>query len=92
MKLVRYFQAMLEQAIRRKIEELVRRAPAISSEARRTVASLGAGEGWITEAVNVIEVAIPIESKKSIRRMVETIHELTVQSGHGRTPHSWSTS
>jgi hypothetical protein len=71
MKLVRYFQAMLEQAIRRKIEELVRRAPAISSEARRTVASLGEGEGWITEAVNVIEVAIPIESNFYRRRVRE---------------------
>ena len=71
MKLIRYFQAMLEQAVRRKIEELVRRAPAISSEAPRTVASLGEGEGWITEAVNVIEVAIPIESNSYRRRVRE---------------------
>ena len=62
---------MLEQAIRGKIEELVRRAPAISSEARRTVASLGEGEGWTTEAVNVIEVAIPIESNSYRRRVRE---------------------
>jgi hypothetical protein len=31
-------------------------------------------------------------SKKSIRHMVETIHELTVRSGHGTTPHGWWTS
>ena len=31
-------------------------------------------------------------SKKSIRHMVETIHALTVQRGHGRTPHGWWTS
>jgi hypothetical protein len=60
---------MLEQAIRRKIEELVRRAPSIISEARKTVVSLGEGEGWVTEAVNVIEVAIPIESNSYRRRV-----------------------
>jgi hypothetical protein len=70
-KLIRYFQAMLEQAIRRKIEELVRRAPLIISEAHKTVASLGEGEGWVTEAVNVIEVAIPIESNSYRRRVRE---------------------
>jgi hypothetical protein len=69
--IVRYFRAMLEQAIRRKIEELVRRAPSIVSEARKTVASLGEGEGWVTEAVNVIEVAIPIESNSYRRRVRE---------------------
>jgi hypothetical protein len=62
---------MLEEAIRRKIEELVRRAPSIISEARKTVASLGKGEGWVTEAVNVIEVAIPIESNSYRRRVRE---------------------
>jgi len=62
---------MLEQAIRRKIEDLVRRAPSIISEARRTVASLGEGEGWITEAVNVVDLAIPIESHSYRRRVRE---------------------
>jgi hypothetical protein len=67
---------MLEQAIRRKIKELVRRAPSIISEARKTVASLGEGEGWVTEAVNVIEVAIPIESN-SYRRRVRELEKST---------------
>jgi hypothetical protein len=56
---------MFEEAIRRKIEDLVSRAPAVSSS------NPGLCEGWITEAVNVIEVAVPVESNSYRRRVRE---------------------
>src|ERR1700752_1216001 len=65
---------MLEQAIRRKIDALLRRAGSIISEATKTTGGLGQCEGWITEAINVIEVAIPIESN-SYRRRIREIAE-----------------
>jgi hypothetical protein len=62
---------MLEDAIRRKIEELISRAPSTISEAPKTVVGRGQCEGWVTEAVNVIEVAVPIESNSYRRRVRE---------------------
>jgi hypothetical protein len=61
---------MLEQVIRRKIEDLVRRADPLSG-APRNSAQVAQAEGWITEALNVIEVAIPIENNAYRRRIRE---------------------
>jgi hypothetical protein len=61
---------MLEEAIRRKIEDLVRRAGDLSG-APRNSAQVDQSEGWITEAVNVIEVAIPLENNAYRRRIRE---------------------
>jgi hypothetical protein len=52
---------MLDVAIRNKIEELVGRAATLDGFAQN--------EGWITEAVNVIELAIPIENHPYRRRI-----------------------
>jgi hypothetical protein len=68
---------MLEEAIRRKIRELVNRAPSISS-ATKTAGNLGQCEGWITEAANVIEMPIPIESNSYRRR----VREIEVRNGY----------
>jgi hypothetical protein len=62
---------MLEEAIRRKIQELVSRALSVGSQAGKTSIGLGQCEGWITEAVNVIELAIPIENNSYRRRIRE---------------------
>jgi hypothetical protein len=62
---------MLEVAIRRKIEDLVRRAPNLVDNARQSTRTLSECEGWITEAVNVIELAIPIENNSYRRRIKE---------------------
>jgi hypothetical protein len=64
---------MLEGAIRRKIEDLVRRAGGLSG-ATRSSAQVAQAEGWITEAVNVIEIAIPIENN-AYRRRIREIEE-----------------
>jgi hypothetical protein len=69
---------MLEEAIRRKIVELLSRAPSIRSDAQKTNLGLGWCEGWITEAVNVVEVAIPIESNSYRRR----VRELETRPGY----------
>jgi hypothetical protein len=63
----------LEEAIRRKIEDLMRRAGGLGG-APRNSAQVAQSEGWITEALNVIEVAIPIENnayRRRIRGIVE---------------------
>jgi hypothetical protein len=62
---------MLGEAIRRKVQDLIRRAPSVVSNSLRTTTTLGLCEGWITEAVNVIEVAIPIETNAYRRRVLE---------------------
>jgi hypothetical protein len=64
---------MLEEAIRRKVQDLIRRAPSLVSDSRRSAAAIGLCEGWITEAVNVIEVAIPIETNAYRRRIREIV-------------------
>jgi hypothetical protein len=61
-------QAMLEDVIRRKIEDLVRRAAGLSGITRSNT-QVAQCEGWITEALNVIVVAIPIEDNPYRRRM-----------------------
>ena len=62
---------MLEEAIRRKVQDLIRRAPSLVSDSRRSATTHGLCEGWVTEAVNVIEVAIPIETNAYRRRIRE---------------------
>jgi hypothetical protein len=64
---------VLEQAIRLKIQDLVRRADSLSG-LPRDFAQSAQSEGWLTEALNVIELAIPIEShpyRRRIRGIVE---------------------
>src|SRR5260370_30722227 len=64
---------MLDEAVRKKIEDLVRRAANLAG-APRSSQQTAQAEGWITEAVNVIELAIPIENnayRRRIRRIAE---------------------
>jgi hypothetical protein len=61
---------MLEEAIRKKIEDLLNRATDIFNKQLHAL-FIGLAEGWITEAVNVIEVAIPIENNAYRRRIRE---------------------
>ena len=60
---------MLEDAIRRKTEDLVRRADNLNRSRARSAADIARGEGWITEALNIIELAIPIENNAFRRRI-----------------------
>ncbi len=64
---------MLEQAIRAKIQDLVRRSDALTSGGRlRDAGHIGLCQGWITEAMNIIELAVPIENN-SYRRQITKI-------------------
>jgi hypothetical protein len=66
---------MLEQAIRAKIQDLTRRSDALTSGGRlRDAGHIGLCQGWITEAMNIIELAVPIENN-SYRRQVTKIGE-----------------
>ena len=65
---------MLEQVIRKKIEDLLRRAPNLAG-AMRSSEQRAQSEGWVTEALNVIEVAIPIENNAYRRRIREIVEE-----------------
>jgi hypothetical protein len=67
---------MLEVAIRRKIEDLVRRAGLLSRAPRNSLL-VAQAEGWVTEALNVIEVAIPIENN-AYRRRIREIEQRSV--------------
>ena len=62
---------MLEEAIRKKIEDLLNRATDLFNKQLHAL-FIGWAEGWITEAVNIIEVAIPIENN-SYRRRIRAI-------------------
>ena len=62
---------MLDVPIRRKIEDLIHRAPNLVNNATQSTRTLSECEGWITEAVNVIELAIPIENNSYRRRIKE---------------------
>jgi hypothetical protein len=75
---------MLDEAIRKKIEDLVRRAGSIAGSPRST-AQTAQAEGWITEALNVIELAIPIEQhayRRRIRGIAEDNRGATYQVGY----------
>jgi hypothetical protein len=54
---------MLEPALRRKIEQLIRRGTDLipRTGVPRNTQHIGLCRGWVTEALNVIEQAIPIE-------------------------------
>jgi len=63
---------MLEEAIRKKIEDLLFRAQ--QHQFGRVPTStflIGSAEGWITEALNITELAIPIENNAYRRRIRE---------------------
>ncbi len=77
---------MIEDHIRRKIEDLITRAASIvgyGSIARDT-RHLALCEGWITEALNVIELAVPAPSNAYRVRVAKT-------SGGGAVQHVAST-
>jgi hypothetical protein len=55
---------MIEDSIRKKIEELIARSVAIVGQGAiaRDTGHLALSEGWITEALNVIQLAVPSPS------------------------------
>jgi hypothetical protein len=57
--------------VRRKIEDLIHRAPNLVNNAAQSTRTLSECEEWITEAVNVIELAILIENNSYRRRIKE---------------------
>jgi hypothetical protein len=61
---------MLDEAIRKKIEDLVCRAPDLAGISSGLSQEAQAA-GWVTEAVNVIELGIPIENNAYRRRIRE---------------------
>ena len=69
---------MLEEAVRTKIEELISRVAGLVGGTRggvlRNAQQVGLCRAWITEALNVIELAVPIENN-SYRRQVQKIGE-----------------
>jgi hypothetical protein len=69
---------MLEEAVRTKIEELISRVAGLVVGTRggapRDTQHVGLCRGWITEALNVVELAVPIENN-SYRRRVHKIGE-----------------
>jgi hypothetical protein len=60
---------MLDEAIRKKIENLLDRVASLAGGARASSEQIAQSHGWITEAMNVIEVAIPIENNAYRRRI-----------------------
>jgi hypothetical protein len=69
---------MIEENIRRKIEDLINRSVPITSGARGGIARdtehLSACQAWLTEALNIIELAIPMP-KNAYRRRIEKVAE-----------------
>jgi len=69
---------MLKEAVRTKIEELISRVAGLVEGTRggmpRDAQHVGSCRGWITEALNVIELAVPIENN-SYPRQVRKIGE-----------------
>jgi hypothetical protein len=68
---------VIEEQIRQKIQDLVSRsdrlvAAASGSALARDNRHMSECEGWITEALNVIELAVPMPSN-AYRRRAETI-------------------
>jgi hypothetical protein len=62
-------RAVIEAALREKIAELERRSEALAGGERlRDTRHLGECEGWIAEALNVIEFAVPLENNPYRRR------------------------
>jgi hypothetical protein len=72
---------MLEDAIRKKIEDLLHRAPPLSG-APRDSRQVSQAHGWLTEAMNVVELAIPLEDN-AYRRRIRKLEE--EHSGGGAT-------
>jgi hypothetical protein len=72
---------MLDEAIRKKIEDLVRRAPDLAGIPRSSSQNAQA-IGWVTEAVNVIELGIPIENNAYRRRIREIAEDDRSGSTH----------
>jgi hypothetical protein len=76
---------MLEQAIRRKVEELLRRAAYLTSkDGFNDYNYIGKCEGFITEALNIFEVAIPLENN-AYRRRIRELAEKTSLGAAVRT-------
>jgi hypothetical protein len=74
---------MIEENVRRKLTDLVGRAHALadsSSGVARNSRHISLCDGWITEALNIIELAVPLPSN-AYRRRVEKLGE---SSGHTR--------
>jgi hypothetical protein len=68
---------MIEKNVRTKIEELINRAPPLApsrSGLPRDSQHINQCEGWITEALNIIEVAVP-QADNAYRRRVTGIGE-----------------
>jgi len=73
---------MLEDAIRRKIENLVARRAGLTRDLRANT-DVARCQSWIAEALNVIEMAIPIENayRRRIVQIAEGGNALNVKVG-----------
>jgi hypothetical protein len=69
---------MIEENVRKKIQDLLNRAPALAATSPMGLARdnqhINQCKGWITETLNVIELAVPI-STNAYRRQIEKFGE-----------------
>jgi hypothetical protein len=72
---------MIEDNIRRKIETLIQRSPSLVTLAAtaRDTRHLAQCDGWITEALNVVEVAVPSPTNAYRARISKVGHGAAVQ-------------